>query len=315
MSKIAVLLASYNGQKYIREQINSIQNQDNVDADIYLRDDKSKDGTVEVALEMISAERVIINKNQTGSAANNFFLSILQFENPENYEYFAFADQDDIWLPSKLNKAISQLQRTGSSLYFSNLLIWNLETDSKTLLKKDYPQKKYDYLFEGGSAGCTYVFTLDFFLKLRERLRNTNYTDWPDFSHDWFTYFLARHLKLNVINSADTEILYRIHDTNVHGQLNTFTLKSVFRRIQMVRNGWYLSNSENYAKYINVEYEEFQIYKLYCKNFFTRIQVCLKYNFKLMRSPKKFFMFMFVSLFFTPYSNKENYNAIFKRNS
>lgn len=315
MSKIAVLLASYNGQKYIREQILSIQSQNDVTVDVFLQDDRSTDDTVKVAMDMLPSDRVRINEYSTGSAANNFFLSILNFENPENYEYFAFADQDDLWLPNKLSKAVRRLKDENGSLYFSNLVIWNLEKDKKTLLKKDFTQKKFDYLFEGGSAGCTYVFTLKFFLQLREKLRTTDYKNWPDFSHDWFTYFFARNSKLKVINSGDTEILYRIHDTNVHGQLNSFSLKNIFRRVQMVQNGWYLSNAENYAKNVKRDSEEFCIYKMYCKNIFTRLKICLQYNFELMRSPKKFFMFLFVSLFFTPYSSKEIYQTIFERNS
>lgn len=312
MSKIAVLLASYNGEKYIREQILSIQNQKNVTIDIFLRDDKSKDNTVKESLELLPSNRVVINECATGSAANNFFLSILDFKDVGNYDYFAFADQDDIWLPEKLKKAVNALEGNDGELYTSNLLVWDTKNNSKTLLKKDYAQKKFDHLFEGGSAGCTYVFTQSFFLILRERIQKTAYLNWSNFSHDWFAYFIARSIKEKVIISSDAEILYRIHDYNVHGQLNSINLKSISTRIKMVKNGWYLDNSVNCAKCLESDSEEFEIYKLYCKNFFTRMKVLIKYNFSLMRSKRKFLIFFFLSIFCSGYINQQTFKSVFQ---
>lgn len=312
MSKIAVLLASYNGEKYIHEQIISIQNQKNVTIDIFLRDDQSKDNTVEEGLKLLPSSRVIVNEFPTGSAANNFFLSIREFKGFEDYDYFAFADQDDIWLPEKLRKAVDDLEENDGTLYSSNLLIWDTKNNSKTLLKKDYAQKKFDYLFEGGSAGCTYVFTQKFFLILREKINKIPYENWSNFSHDWFTYFFARSIKEKVITSSDAEILYRIHDSNVHGQLNSINLKSIIARIKMVKNGWYLQNSVNCAKCLSVESEEFEIYRLYCKNLLTRTNVLLKYNFSLMRSRKKFIVFFFLSILLSGYIDQETYKSVFQ---
>lgn len=311
MSNIAVLLASFNGEKYLKEQITSILNQKEAAVEIFLRDDHSDDDTVKIARTLIPGNHITVNKVSTGSAANNFFLSVLNFRFPENYDYFAFSDQDDIWLPEKLSKAITNLKHSNASLYSSNLLIWDTKTNSKKVLKKDFSQKKYDFLFEGGSAGCTYVFTREFFLLLREKLRNTNYLDWPDFSHDWFAYFIARSSKMKVINSSDAEILYRIHETNVHGQLHVFSVNTIIKRIQMVRNGWYLNNSLNYAKCLEPESEEFEIYRLYCENMGTRLKLLFKYNFNLMRNPKKFFVFGVVSIFFTGYVNKNTFGSVF----
>lgn len=315
MPKIAVLLVSYNGATYLKEQIISIQSQNNVATHIYLRDDKSVDGTVRIANELLDPDKISVNSKCTGSAANNFFLSLLDFEGFENYDYFAFSDQDDIWLPSKLEKATKQLSDQKASLYTSNLLIWNSLEDTRILLCKDDPQKKFDFLFEGGSAGCTYVFTKEFFKFLQTKLRTTSYLSWPDFSHDWFTYFMARQNNFPVINSSDAEILYRIHESNVHGQLNLRNRHSFLKRIQMVKMGWYLNNSEHYAKYLAKDSEEFYIYKLYCQNFFTRLKCLFKYNFKLMRSPKKFIAFFIMSIFFTGYTSKITFSKLFKRST
>lgn len=313
MVKIAVLIASYNGSRYLEEQIRSIREQSGVEVDIFLQDDCSKDDTVAISRKLLPPDRINVNSSPTGSAANNFFQMVRDFRFPDNYDYFAFADQDDIWLPQKLEKAVSQLKMENAALYFSNLQNWDTRTDVKTILKKDYPQKKFDYLFEGGSAGCTYVFTRDFFKLLKEALSNTDYLHWKDFSHDWFTYFVARNAGLKVVSSSDAEILYRIHDSNVHGQLNTLSFNTISRRLKMVTSGWYIHNSEGFAKCISKDSEAFEIYRKYCKNFFTRLEVLYQYRFELLRRGSKFLQFVVLSLFFTGYSKKENFNQIFNR--
>lgn len=312
MPKAAVLLATYNGAKYLEDQIFSIQQQKNVSLDIFLRDDNSKDETIIIARTLLDADKITVNQKGTGSAANNFFLSVLNFENVENYDYFAFSDQDDIWLPQKLEKGISQLVEKNAQLYTSNLMVWDSKKNSKTILRKDEPQKAFDYLFEGGSAGCTYVFTKEFFSFLQEKLNCISYLNWPFFSHDWFTYFMARQHNFKVVNASDAEILYRIHETNVHGQLNIISVNSVLQRIKLVKDGWYLKNSENFAKCIDSDSEEFKIYKMYCQNSLTRTKCILKYNFKLMRSRKKFLAFCALSLLFSGYSNENTFNDVFQ---
>ncbi len=311
MGKVAVLIASYNGEKYITEQIESIRKQVGVELDIFLQDDCSKDNTVAISRNFLSDGNIKVNSSPTGSAANNFFLMVKEFKQIDEYEYFAFADQDDIWLPHKLQKAITQLEQKQASLYFSNLLIWDTEDDSKSLLKKDFGQKKYDYLFEGGSAGCTYVFTKDFLKILRDKLYATNYRDWKDFSHDWFTYFVARIKGLPVVNSSDTEIMYRIHGDNVHGQLNTVNLQSIVSRLKMIRSGWFINNAVGFAKCVSKDSEEFLIYKKYCKNFFTRFSVLYQHRFQLIRSKRKFVQFFALSLFLTPYLSKQEFHKHF----
>ena len=85
--RILVILASYNGAKYIREQVESILNQDAVTVDIKIYDDVSKDDTVDVITHFCIDERVqlLINKSPTGSAANNFFNAILNITKTINY--------------------------------------------------------------------------------------------------------------------------------------------------------------------------------------------------------------------------------------
>jgi rhamnosyltransferase len=298
--KVLIILASYNGVKYIKEQVNSILTQEAVNITIKIFDDGSKDGTVDLVSSWKEYEQVHLTQNQipTGSAANNFFNALQSFEDTflDQYDYISFADQDDIWLPNKLKVATDRLQLEKSELYMSNLILWEEKTNKKSVINKSYPQKKFDYLFEGGSAGCTYVFTSFFGKELKKRLETINYKDWQFFSHDWLVYFFARLQNYKVVIDENAYILYRVHDTNVHGQLNTFSLYAIKERLKLIKEGWYFKQAEGFVNLLYADSEEYKIYKMYSKNYFTRIYVILRYNFSLIRSPKKAIQFFIISL-------------------
>lgn len=298
-NKIAVILASYNGGKYIKEQIDSILNQESVMVDIIVYDDCSQDNTFEI-LNTYKNPNLTVRKREvgTGSAANNFFDAIqsLSSELINSYDFIAFSDQDDIWLPNKLFAAAQMLENECSSLYFSNLLLWDEKTNKKLVIKKSYPQKKYDFLFEGGSAGCTYVFTTSFCLGLKGVLKKTNYYQWKYFSHDWFVYFYARTNGYKVSIDNNAYITYRIHANNVHGQLNKLSFHAIKERIKYIKSGWYFIHAKRFNEFITPESVESKIYYLYSKNYLSRLYVLLRYNFELMRSSKKFVQFFIISL-------------------
>lgn len=298
--KILVILASYNGAKYIKEQVESILNQDAVTVDIKIYDDVSKDATVAVVNQFCHDERVqlSINRSPTGSAANNFFNAIKNISDEviNQYDYIAFSDQDDIWLSNKLKAATEMLLGDQSSLYMSNLILWEEKTNRKTIIKKCYPQKKHDFLFEGGSAGCTYVFTNKFCIDLKTNLGIVDYRKWKFFSHDWFVYFFARINDYKVSIDSNAYILYRIHEQNVHGQLNVSSLYAITERLKLIKQGWYFAQIKGFANFTKDNSMEKKIYELYTKNYFTRLYVLVRYNFDLMRSPNKFVQFFIVSL-------------------
>ena len=298
--KILVILASYNGEKYIKEQIDSILSQEDVDLDIKIFDDVSTDNTLSVLECFKNNDQIEIIQNpiRSGSAANNFFNAIKNnnFNHIDEYDFIAFADQDDIWLPRKLKAASEMLTLQHSDLYCSNLILWDEQTNNEMIISKSYPQKKYDYLFEGGSAGCTYVFTNEFYLGLKDILKSVNYTEWKYFSHDWFVYFYARINDFKVSIDSNAYIKYRIHSGNVHGQLNKNSLFAVKERLKLIKEGWYFKQIKGYSNILAQDSVEFRIYNLYSKNYFSRMYVLFRYNFQLIRSSKKFIQFFIVSL-------------------
>lgn len=298
--KVLVILASYNGEKHIKEQIESILLQEKIDVDIKIFDDVSKDNTIHV-IEFFSTEsrvQLIKNIQPTGSAAENFFGAVKFLDESvlQQYDYVAFSDQDDIWLPNKLFAATEMLRKEHSCLYVSNLILWKEKTGAKSIINKSFRQKKYDYLFEGGSAGCTYVFSTNFCLDLKRTITKVNYSNWQFFSHDWFVYFFARINDYGVSIDSNAYILYRIHEQNVYGQLNTNSISAINERLNLVQQGWYLKQIKGFLQLTPQDSKERLIYNLYLKNYFSRLAVLLRYNFSLMRSPKKFIQFFIVSL-------------------
>lgn len=297
--RVAVILASYNGGKYIGEQIDSILDQKEVEINIFLFDDDSNDNTIKI-VEEINDERITIIKkdNGSGSAAKNFLQAIVNLDSYCNfqYDYVAFSDQDDVWLDLKLSKAIECLSESKSELYTSNLTMWDDKTKSKTTLVKSGRQAKYDYLFEGGSAGCTYVLSSSFFEIVKTNVTNINLKNWKYLSHDWLVYFIARKNNFKVYMDNNSYILYRIHENNVHGHMNRLLYKGVMEKIKYVREGWYFDHIAGFDQLLSSSSTEKYIYKMYGKNIFTRIFILARYNFSLMRNVKKYFVFSVLSL-------------------
>lgn len=296
MKKIKVLLATYNGEKYIKEQIDSILNQEGVDVSIYIADDGSKDDTINIINKEYPTIQVLINSPGTGSAANNFLQMIKTLDFNEDFEYIAFSDQDDIWLPQKMNAAIMALTVNNADLYCSNLTKWDTAANTFTELKKDFPQKKYDYLFEGGSAGCTYVFTKIFAKALKCFIENIDSSNWDGFSHDWTVYFFARSRGYGVFIDSNSYIHYRIHDSNVHGHLNKLSFAAIKEKLKLVINGYHDKQALNYVKYISTDSEEYKIYKSFLGGYFERNKMIIRYNVQLMRDNKKMIIFALLNL-------------------
>ena len=108
--KIAILLATYNGAKYIREQLDSLFQQSCGDFHLYIRDDGSKDDTLKIVEQfhgMFPDRVTILKDSQKHRGAAKSFMYLL--ENVDS-EYYMFCDQDDIWLPTKVEKTFARMK-------------------------------------------------------------------------------------------------------------------------------------------------------------------------------------------------------------
>lgn len=296
MIKVKILLATYNGRNYICEQIDSILKQEGVMVDIIINDDGSTDSMMALVEEKYPQVSFFVNEPGTGAAANNFLNMVRNLNFNDTFDYVALSDQDDIWLPNKINSAVELLLKNSYDLYCSNLTKWDTSNGSYSLLKKDYSQKKFDYLFEGGSAGCTYVFTRSFAKSLQIFINQLDLSDWKELSHDWIIYFFARSNKFKVVIDKNSYIYYRLHSSNVHGHLNKLSWKTIREKSLKVLYGYYQEHAKNYIKYLDKESESYHIYKKFLGNYFQRNIIIWKYNTQLMRDYKKFLIFAALNL-------------------
>lgn len=111
-----VLMATYNGQAYLRDQIDSILRQTGVDVHILITDDCSSDNSYEIASEYASKDsRVYSRRNSNNKGVANNFMSMIASIDPNSFDYVAFSDQDDVWLKDKLVTAVKAINDKCSS--------------------------------------------------------------------------------------------------------------------------------------------------------------------------------------------------------
>lgn len=210
MKKILVLLSSYNGEKYIEEQIDSLLNQEGVEVSILVRDDGSGDGTVRILGRYEKEGHISLVRGMNMGWKKSFMELVC---NSPDSDYYAFCDQDDIWLPQKLKVAVDCLEQMPSNvpnLYGSNLRYYKDGVDKGPVRMKKVSPSVQTALIKNLTAGCTMVFN--------KELRNIIQKNPPqiDFPHDYWVYQVASLLG-NVYYDHDSYILYRQHDSNQLG--------------------------------------------------------------------------------------------------
>ena len=234
--RIAVLLASFNGAHFLRSQVGSILEQQGVNVTIFIRDDGSTDATHDIALALAEQDSRVLclsQNDQPRSFGSNFLNLILNC--PAGFDAYAFADQDDLWFPSKLANAYQSLKQ-GYDFYSSgSVAFW--ENGKSSRIKPQQTMRKHDFLFQAGGAGCTIVMTGDVFAKVVTDLQDKRDLALQNFVHDWYFYAYARINNYRWYISEKPGLLYRQHSDNYSGANSG--KHAVSSRIERLRNGWY----------------------------------------------------------------------------
>lgn len=242
MPSVAVCLAAFNGMRWLPEQLDSILAQTGVTVTVVLSVDQSRDGTEAWLNERASNDsRVVLlpHGEKFGGAARNFF-RIIQDSNFSEFDYISFADQDDIWLPDKLQRAHEILSKTEADAYSSNVTaFW--PDGRKTLIEKSQAQVRWDFLFEAAGPGCTYVMRKELVYAIQALLKNR----WADVQqvglHDWFVYAFARAHGYRWVIDSYAGMRYRQHEKNQVGV--NMGWKALLHRAGKIVSGWGLSQS------------------------------------------------------------------------
>lgn len=236
---VAICLATYNGEKYIAEQLDSIINQKYKDFHIFIRDDGSSDHTVEILNEYQCKHSDIISvikdtRLKGGSSKENFASILKWISEKYNFNYFMFSDQDDIWLDDKIQLGMTRIKEEeqkykGPILVHSDLKVVdeNLYILGESFFKYralNVNKKDINHiLVQNNVTGCTMLW-------------NKKQNDIIDISnncvamHDWWITLTAATFGRIVYISKPT-ILYRQHGNNVVGATKVNTIGFIIKRL------------------------------------------------------------------------------------
>ena len=224
MRKVTIIMSTYNGEKYIEDQIDSIFKQSDVDIKLIIRDDGSTDLTREIiSKKIIEYKSIEMYFDGNNIGACNSFLWLLEKSNDIDSDYYAFCDQDDIWAPNKLNAAIKMIEKEEQIndslpiLYCSAVTFVDedLNVIANSFINTDQITFERS-IFDNRAIGCTLVFNKRL---IQKYLKYFNGYEKYIVMHDW-TLVLLAHLIGKVVYDNNSYIFYRQHSNNVVGGTN-----------------------------------------------------------------------------------------------
>ena len=260
-STVCILMSTYNGEKYIIEQLNSLLNQEDISAQILIRDDGSTDNTINIIKKYASLYKQINVIYGTNIGVKNSFFELIR--HAPNAQYYAFCDQDDIWDNKKLINAVQKMKNNIDEpmCYFSNYRL--IDQNNNIILDKGNRHKKQyllaDILYSNPAPGCSMVLNNKLWSLLKEQMIPEN-----TFMHDRWILLVSCFIG-KVIYDNKPSFSYRQHSNNTVGySQNTFVMKIV-KKVKDI----FLSRK------IPVEDEVQEIYKTFYKKIHPKYNLFL----------------------------------------
>lgn len=219
-NEIAILLATYNGGKYLREQLDSIFAQTYTKWHLYIHDDGSIDDTNQIITEYRSRHPdkiTIVEGEATGGAKNNFYFLLKNVESP----LYMFSDQDDVWLPNKIEIELEAWNNNKDEeipvLVFTDLKIVNQNLDfiSESLWSyynfETVNIRMQSLILQNVVTGCTMLINK----KMRDMMIMYKHIDNVPMHDKWAAMIALQFGKM--IRIPIQTILYRQHENNSVG--------------------------------------------------------------------------------------------------
>jgi rhamnosyltransferase len=230
---VYVMMATYNGEKYLCEQIESILSQKDVNVTLRISDDCSMDNTMELLRKYAdNNSNMIVTQNTKNLGVALNFMQMVYEVDYKAYDYYAFSDQDDVWLPEKMLIAIRKIKNKEQDpshkelkdygipvLYCSDLVDVDADlTNPRRELAKIRLSltKRGNPLVRNWFSGCTMVFN-------QELAHLANYYKLNNFPriHDVWMFLVAFYCANVIVDMHHALILRRITGDNIAGELNT----------------------------------------------------------------------------------------------
>lgn len=245
-SSVIILLACFNGGNHLAAQLDSIAAQEHKDWRLIISDDGSTDDSLAICADFQSrmgSDRVRLIDGPRAGPTRNFLHLIAQA--PEGVA-LAFADQDDVWLPHKMTRAMAQLSgHAAPVLYCARTLICEEDLShpiTSRLFRRGHGWR--NALVQACTPGNTSVMNPPAAALLKESIPVAERHDLP--AHDWWSYQLITGAGGMVIFDAEPGLLYRQHPRNVMGRNDT--PGGMTRRMAMLMQGdygsWLASNAD-----------------------------------------------------------------------
>ncbi len=224
--KILILMATYNGEKYIQDQIESLLKQSYKNWNLIISDDESKDETYRIIMEYSNMYKNIdcIKHTPKDGALGNFnFLIKIAKGKINEYDYFMFCDQDDVWLENKVEETLkfmeSKEKNEGILIYTDKQYVDEklnyLNANSKKLSQIEFK----NIIHQTPAYGCTMMFN-------KKILENLEDIPKEFINHDHYVLIVAFLIgKIYYLNQK--LILYRQHGNNVSGSLKKTLIQKI----------------------------------------------------------------------------------------
>lgn len=229
--RVAILLSTFNGEPYLHEQLESLLQQTHEHWVLYWRDDGSQDGTRSVMTEFARRAGQGRCVEMPGTAGNigpaASFHSLLRAVVGElaHADAVAFADQDDVWLPGKLERglaALSDVPPSRPALYCARQMLVDAELKPIGISAGPAPRGGFPAaLTQNVATGCTVMMN-----RTAARLVAAS-TPAPATLHDWWCYLVVTGAGGDLLQDPEPVILYRQHGHNLVGAPASMTSRAV----------------------------------------------------------------------------------------
>ncbi len=281
--KVAVLISTYNGDKFLKKQLDSILSQTYKDIDICIRDDGSKDDTVKIIREyMQEFQNIKFDEGQNVGFLKSFYMLL---QNNDEYDYYSFCDQDDVWESIKIESLLSELKKLDNNkpnMAFSDSDYYDEQLNFISSGDKNKTPSFRNSLVECISQGMTMIVNK----KLRDiiiekKVENVVF-------HDQWTYMIASSMG-NIVYVKESLVKYRRLENNVTSEGKGFLEIMKWRIRKLVLDNGFKKFKNQILEFKNLFYNDLSKENQELLNLFTK-GYNLKNAIKKFVYPKRFRM-------------------------
>ena len=286
---VSIFMATYNGEKYLEAQLESIFNQTYQDFFLYIRDDYSIDSTMQILdkWKALYPDKIEISQRESNSGKPQIpFLEMVVAHKTDSY--YMFCDQDDVWFPDKIEVSIKGITEFEKQYGVSTPILLGTEyllTDQNLVpFRKQKKRIDYDTFSKANKLICYNIFTgctIIFNRALSEKI-----TLIPDncVLHDWLLAFVASSLGVAAMITTPT-LFYRQHSSNAVGSELNRSLNYYIKRFRSIWSNDYYHLANLFLQYYSqcADLDKVNMISTYAKlpeiSWLKKIQAFFTYNY------------------------------------